>query len=30
MSAEAVETMTFVPENPEDLAPVAGFLSAHE
>jgi excisionase family DNA binding protein len=30
MSAEAVETTTFVPENPEDLAPVAGFLSAHE
>src|SRR5271166_151852 len=30
MGAEVVETTTFVPENPEDLASVAGFLSAHE
>jgi hypothetical protein len=30
MTAEVVETTTFVPENPEDLASVARFLSAHE
>ena len=30
MGTEAVETATFLPDHPEQLAPVAGFLAAHE
>ena len=30
MGAEAVETATFLSEHPEELAPVVGFLAAHE
>ena len=30
MSTEAVETTTFMPERPEELASVVGFLAAHE
>src|ERR1700751_4858394 len=30
MSAEAVKTATFLSEHPEELAPVVGFLAAHE
>jgi excisionase family DNA binding protein len=30
VSAEAVETATFLSEHPEELAPVVGFLAAHE
>ena len=30
MSADAVETATFMPEHPEELAPVVGFLATHE
>lgn len=30
MGAEAVETATFLPDHPEELAPVIGFLAAHE
>lgn len=30
MSTEAVETTTFMPEHPEELALVVGFLAAHE
>ena len=30
MTAEASETTTFIPEDPEELASVVGFLAAHE
>jgi excisionase family DNA binding protein len=30
VGAEAVETTTFLPDHPEELAPVVGFLAAHE
>jgi excisionase family DNA binding protein len=30
VGAEAVETATFLSEHPEELAPVVGFLAAHE
>jgi hypothetical protein len=30
VSAEAVETATFLSDHPEELAPVVGFLAAHE
>jgi excisionase family DNA binding protein len=30
VSAEAVKTATFLSEHPEELAPVVGFLAAHE
>lgn len=30
MRAEVVENTTFVPDHPEELAPVLGFLAAHE
>jgi excisionase family DNA binding protein len=30
VDAEAVETTTVLPDHPEDLAPVVGFLAAHE
>lgn len=30
MRAEAAETATFLPDHPEELAPVIGFLAAHE
>lgn len=30
MSTEAVEAATFLPDHPEKLAPVVGFLAAHE
>jgi excisionase family DNA binding protein len=30
MNAEALETTTLLPDHPEELAPVAGFLAAHE
>jgi excisionase family DNA binding protein len=30
MNAEAIETTTFLPDHPEELASVVGFLAAHE
>jgi excisionase family DNA binding protein len=30
VNADAVETTTFLPDHPEQLAPVVGFLAAHE
>jgi excisionase family DNA binding protein len=30
VGADAVETATFLPDHPEELAPVVGFLAAHE
>ena len=30
VGAEAVETATFLPDHPKELAPVVGFLAAHE
>jgi excisionase family DNA binding protein len=30
VGAEAFETATFLPDHPEELAPVVGFLAAHE
>ena len=30
MNAEAIETTTLLPDHPEELAPVVGFLAAHE
>ncbi|MCX2932090.1 helix-turn-helix domain-containing protein [Mycobacterium sp. CVI_P3] len=30
MSAEAAETVTFIPEDPDQLATVVGFLASHE
>ena len=30
VGAEAIETTTFLPDHPEELAPIVGFLAAHE